>query len=217
MRIIFLISLLYQRTGVYDIIKIFLMMNRFRHGQNLEESQEFGKEVSRMEGVERYQVKLLPHNPAWEREFISVREELQAVWGDNILDIQHVGSTAILSICAKPILDVAVRLKSIHAMDVKRLQACRYDYCGAQHGKDGYHLFVLRGENQVSLRHIHCYDRKEKEFEQLVGFRDYLNGNEAAAMQYEALKIQLAAKYPYDREAYTRGKEQFIQTVYGML
>ena len=53
-----------------------------------------------MEGVARGQVRLLPHNPDWEQEFLRVKEELWQLWPQNILEIQHVGSTAIPAICA---------------------------------------------------------------------------------------------------------------------
>ena len=112
-----------------------------------------------MEGVERHKVKLLPHNSEWEKEFIRVKEQLIKCWGDNIIDVQHVGSTAIKSICAKPILDVAVQLKSIEEMNVKALTALGYEYCGAQNENKTYHYFVLRGENQKSLQHIHLSNR----------------------------------------------------------
>lgn len=170
-----------------------------------------------MEGVERYKVRLFPHNKKWEEEFITVREELERQWGSNILDIQHVGSTAIFSIEAKPILDVAVRLKSITDMDIECLEKLGYDYCGPQNGNTNYHLFVLRGENEISLRHIHCYGEKEDEFNLLVGFRDYLNAHIKQAKQYEKLKKELAEKYPNDRVSYTRGKEAFIKSIYRSL
>lgn len=170
-----------------------------------------------MEGVERYKVRLLPHNPEWDIEFIEAGEELRTIWHDNILDIQHVGSTAINAICAKPILDIAVKLKSIDKMNTERLTDLGYDYRGAQFGNPNYHLFILRGENQISLRHIHCYDKEEKEFELLVGFRDYLNAHLDAALQYENLKKELLKKYPDDRSSYTEGKETFIKAIYRKL
>jgi GrpB-like predicted nucleotidyltransferase (UPF0157 family) len=170
-----------------------------------------------MEGVERYKVRLLPHSRLWDVEFLEVKNELQKICKDNILDIQHVGSTAISSICAKPILDVAIKLKSIKSMKIEQLKTLGYDYCGAQHGNENYHLFVLRGENQISLRHIHCYDQTEKEFDLLVGFRDYLNAHHVMAVQYEHLKKELADKFPDDRIAYTKGKAEFIQSIYKLL
>lgn len=56
-----------------------------------------------MEGVERYKVRLLPHNEKWGDEYHQVKSEIEAVWSDNIIDIQHIGSTAIHNIPTKPI------------------------------------------------------------------------------------------------------------------
>lgn len=167
-----------------------------------------------MEGVGRYKVRLMPHQTAWDEEFLRVKEEVNACWGENVLDIQHVGSTAIPMICAKPILDVAVRLRSVWLLDVQALTDRGYEYRGARAENENYHLFVLRGEGQISLRHIHCYDQAEKEFEQLVGFRDYMNANPKEALAYQALKMQLAQQYAEDRSAYTKGKETFIHSIY---
>lgn len=170
-----------------------------------------------MEGVERYKVRLMPHNPEWEEEFFKTKEELMECWSSNVVDIQHVGSTAIKSICAKPILDIAVQLKSISNLNIEALTRRGYDYCGPQHGNENYHLFVLRGKNEVSLRHIHCYDRSEKEFDLLVGFCKYLNEHPEEALQYENMKKMLMEKFPCDRIAYTAGKEKFIKEIYGRL
>lgn len=170
-----------------------------------------------MEGVERNKVRLLSHNKEWEHEFLQVKSQIEAIWNSNILSIQHVGSTAIYNICAKPILDIAVRLKSINEMDINSMRQIGYDYCGPQFGSDTYHLYVLRGENQVSLRHIHCYDAHDNEFFQLVGFRDYLNSHFGMAKKYDELKKSLAEQYPEDRSAYTNGKNEFIQNVYALL
>lgn len=170
-----------------------------------------------MEGVERYKVRLLAHNEAWKLEYLQTRDEIQGIWGENILDIQHVGSTAIERICAKPILDIAIRLKSIDKMDIEGLEKQGYDFCGARNEKNTYYLFVLRGENQISLKHIHCYAPEEDEYFKLVKFRDYLNFNLDYAKQYERLKISLAEKYPDDRVAYTVGKEEFIKMIYSKI
>lgn len=170
-----------------------------------------------MEGVERYKVKLLPHNERWDAEYEMVRSEINEAWNKNIIDIQHVGSTAIRNIPAKPILDVAVRLNSIQNMDAGALRYLGYDYCGAQCNRNTYHLYVLRDENQISLRHIHCYDSKDYEYYKLIGFRDYLNSHNDVAKQYSNLKEKLALLYPEDRIAYTKGKEEFILSIYALL
>ncbi len=102
-------------------------------------------------------------------------------------------------------------------MDVDAMKQKGYDYCGPQSDTNTYHLYVLRGENQVSLRHIHCYEALDKEFFQLVGFRDYLNTHSDIAMKYSELKKSLALQYPEDRIAYTKGKEDFIYNIYELL
>ena len=75
-----------------------------------------------MEGVERYRVRRLPYNEEWKSEFLHVKRLIEAAWSDNLLDIQHVGSTAIPGIWAKPVLDIAVRLNSIEKMDVDSMR-----------------------------------------------------------------------------------------------
>lgn len=170
-----------------------------------------------MEGVKRNKVTLFPHNNEWDKEYQAVRKEIEEVWRDNLLDIQHVGSTAITNIYAKPILDVAVRLDSIEQMDSQALARHGYEYIGPQNARGSYHLFVMRSDEGLSLRHIHCYGKNEKEFFQLVGFRDYLNEHAEAAKQYEDLKKTLASDFPEDRVAYTKGKEEFIKGIYHIL
>ena len=170
-----------------------------------------------MEGVDRYGVRLLPHNPAWDEEFLEVAKEIKKCWGKNVLEVEHIGSTAIKLICAKPILDVAVKLKSIKKLNINAMVNLGYEYCGPRNEKGTRHLFVLRGENEISLRHIHCYDKSENEFNLIVKFRDYLNKHADEALQYQKLKIDLANKSPNDRAAYTNAKDEFIRSIYNKM
>ena len=98
-----------------------------------------------MEGVKRNQVCLMPHQRAWDEEFERVRKQILEIWGENVLDIQHVGSTAIPSIWAKPILDVAVRLCSIDRMNKDKLEELGYDYRGPSMEKKPI-IFLCCGE-----------------------------------------------------------------------
>lgn len=122
-----------------------------------------------------YKVRLLPHSEEWKKEYEKTKDEIEKVLGDNIIDIQHVGSTSIKGICAKPILDVAVMIETLEANHIESMKSLGYDFCGSRNETNTYFLFVLRGENEISLRYIHFYIKGEKEFNQLVGFRDYLN------------------------------------------
>ncbi len=166
-----------------------------------------------MEGVERYKVRLLAHNEEWEREFARVRALIEQVWGEAVLAIEHVGSTAVPSIPAKPILDAAVMVRSLEALDTDALSGKGYDFCGYQGDSKERMLFVLRGEGQVSLQHIHVYQRDSAEFYRQTGFRDYLIAHPEAAEEYAAIKRGLAERFRDDRAAYTKGKEEFIRRI----
>lgn len=167
-----------------------------------------------MEGVARYKVKLAPHCKGWAAEYRAVKALLTPLLGENLLDIQHVGSTAIAGIDAKPILDVAVQVQSLASIDQDAMLRAGYDPCG-ESGVPGRFLFVRRGDGplSLSLEHIHCYAAGHPAFDAHVAFRDYLNTHPQAAQQYCQLKRQLAAQYPDDRSRYTAGKADFIQAI----
>lgn len=168
----------------------------------------------RMQGVERYKVRLLPHCEEWKDEFKEAKKQLKEILGDNIVDIQHVGSTSINGICAKPILDIAVVVKSFEDMNIDEMKRTGYDYCGPQNKEKNRYLFVLRGEGQISLRHVHCYEPNSTEFYFVTRFRDFLNEHEEYAKEYNDLKISLSKQYPDDRITYTSKKESFIKMIY---
>lgn len=170
-----------------------------------------------MQGVERYKVKLLPHDKTWDTEFVEAKTQIRELWHENIVDIQHFGSTAIHNIWAKPILDIAVVLKSFADMDIKAMTDIGYDYCGLQKPDNDRYLFVLRGDDERSLRHIHCYEGNNPDFMRCIGFRDYLNGHLKEAIEYSELKKKLAEQFPDDRCAYTEAKWNFIKSIYDKL
>lgn len=170
-----------------------------------------------MEGVERYKVRLVPHHEKWVDEYQQAESRIRAVWGGNVIDVQHVGSTTVRDIPAKPILDIAVRLHSIRNMDTAALLRLGYDYCGPRCDRGTHHLYVLRGANQISLRHVHRYDAGDDQCFQLIGFRDYLGAHPDVAQRYAELKEAPASRYPEDRVAYTKGREDFVQSIYALL
>lgn len=167
-----------------------------------------------MEGVKRYKVELRTHSSAWKSEFLETKEKIEGSVPGKIIDIQHVGSTAIPSISAKPILDIAILMKCIDGEAIEKLVSLGYDYRGPREDNENYHLFVLRGDGEISLHHLHCYDEPGKGFEQLVAFRDYLNANPECAYSYNELKKKLAEIYKDNRAMYTSGKAEFIKSVY---
>ena len=163
-----------------------------------------------MLGVERDKVKLVPHDENWAIEYQFTQNELKTILGDNITEIHHVGSTAIKGISAKPILDVAVVVKSVETLDFAGMESAGYEYCG-ERVDTGKHLFVRRTNGNVSTHHIACYLQGNANFASTVLFCRYLNEHPERRKDYDELKIKLAMQYPDDRTAYSYAKAQFIE------
>lgn len=166
-----------------------------------------------MQGVERYKVRLLAHDEQWGIEFLKAKAFIEQTWFPNILEVHHIGSTAIRGIHAKPILDIAVVLLSLQNMDAASMTDAGYDDLGPQNPEGSRYLFVLRSADKLSLQHIHCYEQGDEDLFACISFKDYLNAHPQDAMQYSALKRKLAQLYPDDRKAYTDAKEEFIHSI----
>ena len=122
-----------------------------------------------------------PHNDDWAREYENTKKEIACVLGQNVIEIYHIGSTAIKGIVAKPILDVAVSVKKFEEINIEGMKALGYDYCG-ESGVPGRCLFVLR-QADLSLHHIHCFPDNHENLIATIQFRDYLNEHPEYAKQ----------------------------------
>jgi GrpB-like predicted nucleotidyltransferase (UPF0157 family) len=166
-----------------------------------------------MIGLERGIVKVAPYTAEWERLFEEEKALLQAAIGRYVLDIQHVGSTAIPGIVAKPIIDIAIAVANFEEASVciEPVERLGYEYRG-ENGIPRRHYFV-KGDPRTY--HIHMNELGSRDWQKLVRFRDYLVQHPDLAEAYAALKTELAGRYPTDREAYQEGKAPFIERVLG--
>ncbi len=166
-------------------------------------------------GLERTTVILRPYDGRWAELFGLERTRLQIVLGNDVLAVEHIGSTSVPGLTAKPILDVGVAVESFEAAFalVPRLEGLGYTFRGEQ-GIARRHYFV-RGSDQSRTHHLHMLEQSNLEWRDLLLFRDRLRAQPEAVRAYETLKKQLAEQYPNDREAYTDGKYRFIRVVLG--
>jgi GrpB-like predicted nucleotidyltransferase (UPF0157 family) len=164
-----------------------------------------------MLGLERGVVRLVPYTSEWVQLFNVEKNELQQVLGGYILDIQHVGSTAIPSMLAKPIIDIAIAVTDFEQARVciPLIEGLGYEYRGEQ-GIPRRHMFAKGNPRSF---HVHMLELESLEWMNHLLFRDYLCQHPDAAKEYAQLKLQLATQYPQDRVAYTDGKAAFIQRV----
>ena len=164
-----------------------------------------------MLGLKRGTVTLLPHQAAWEENAKDTIALLWTVLDGIALDIQHVGSTAIRHIHAKPIIDLVVgvrRLGDIIPM-ISRLEEIGVVYRNAD--QPGQQLFVMGDfENEIRTHHIHVVEVSNPAWQNYILFRDYLNDHPEKAVLYDELKQNLFARYTDNRGAYTAGKQDLI-------
>ncbi len=164
-----------------------------------------------MLGLKRGTVTLCAHEERWREVAEQTISRLRAVMEGVAIDIQHVGSTAISGICAKPIIDIAVGLLSLQ--DVQPLTSLLEQNGFVFRGQDveGQLLFVM-GDFEADTRthHIHMVKWDSEAWRNYINFRDYLNAYPDQAMRYDTLKRDLAQKYSQERALYTQGKQRLI-------
>jgi GrpB-like predicted nucleotidyltransferase (UPF0157 family) len=164
-----------------------------------------------MIGLEKGLVRLEPYTPEWQRLFKIEKASLQTLLSPYILDIQHVGSTSIPGMSAKPIIDIAIAITDFEKASVciPLLEGLGYEYKG-EFGIPRRHYFV-KGDPRTF--HIHMSEINSLEWQNTLLFRDYLCQHPDVAKEYAELKTQLALMYPQDRTAYMNGKATFIERV----
>lgn len=172
-----------------------------------------------MIGLERGTVRLYEHEKEWEIEAQNTISRLKNILGDVIKDIQHVGSTSVFSIKAKPIIDIAVAVddfNDILAREKELRDNGFYYRPGAQASIRNQLLFACgnyyTGSGNLQTHFIHVVLTGSMDWINYINFRDYLNSTPSAAKEYENLKVSLALQAPVDggREKYLKGKHNFI-------
>lgn len=172
-----------------------------------------------MLGLKRGTVKLYDHEKEWEAEAQRTIERLKKILGESARDIQHVGSTAVPAIKAKPIIDIAVAADSFEDILARKEQLEKsgfYYRPGAQASLRGQLLFAsgsyYDGTGDMQTHFIHVVKTNSMDWINYINFRDYLISTPQAAKDYEKLKMSLAKQAPEDRgrEKYLKGKHDFI-------
>lgn len=166
-----------------------------------------------MLGLPRGTVRLIPYTPEWATIFQTERARLQHALGADALDIQHIGSTAVAGLAAKPILDlgIAVAAESVVVVCVPRLTALGYTYHGYRGSGQGH--FFDRGPEGRPTQYLHMLLIDDPGWRNYLQFRDYLRTHPAARDAYMQLKQELAAEYAADRAAYSAAKSTFVHNI----
>jgi GrpB-like predicted nucleotidyltransferase (UPF0157 family) len=161
-------------------------------------------------GLPHGQNYLVPHDPSWARLFDEERWKLRSVLPTDAVDIQHIGSTAVPGLLAKPIIDVAIAAPSYTLADdwQDAMASLGYDYPG----DIGIQDHRIYGRDPGIRRFlVHVVDAGGVLWRQFLQFRDLLIADQKQAAEYEAVKLAAATRYPTGvRSQYTDAKARYI-------
>ncbi|MCX6798297.1 MAG: GrpB family protein [Candidatus Falkowbacteria bacterium] len=165
-----------------------------------------------MIGLKRGTVKLNEYDPNWHRSFVQEAKKLKRVFGQDALNIQHVGSTAIRGILAKPIIDIGIIVPSLRIAKsyTKKLKDIGYEL-KPEDKKE--RLFFTKGPAEKRTHYLHLGKIGSGYVEDMISFRDYLLEHKDIAKQYSQLKTKLAEKYKDAREVYAQKKKKMIEQI----
>lgn len=164
-------------------------------------------------GLKRGTVVLQKYRQEWGTAFEIEKESLEKLLGDIAINIQHIGSTSVPGLAAKPVIDMLMAVKSLDdASDFRALlEKAGYEY--RENGSDEEKLLFVKGPEELRTHYLHITRLDSPVWQNDIDFRDYLRSHPEAAAEYQKLKEMLASKYADRRENYTAGKSEFIRTI----
>jgi GrpB-like predicted nucleotidyltransferase (UPF0157 family) len=158
-------------------------------------------------GRERREIVIAEYDPQWPRRFERERAKIAAALGERALAIEHVGSTAVPGLAAKPIVDVLVAVADAEDdANVASLEAAGYELRVREPG----HRMVRTPARDV---HVHLWSDSDPEIARTLRFRDRLRADEADRDAYERLKRELAARRWRDMNEYAEAKSPLVAEI----
>jgi GrpB-like predicted nucleotidyltransferase (UPF0157 family) len=157
---------------------------------------------------------VVPYDPKWPKEFTIASREITTAMGSDLLQIHHIGSTAVPGLCAKPVIDMLAVVADIEALDRSTPQMVNLGYeAMGEFGISGRRYF--RRDNPIGDRthQVHAFEIGSAHIQRHLLFRHYLRTHPEVAVQYGDLKQMLAAAHPRNIEAYMDGKDAFIKDI----
>jgi GrpB-like predicted nucleotidyltransferase (UPF0157 family) len=159
------------------------------------------------------QVVIEKYTSSWALSFKEEQKFLRGIMSNKATSIEHIGSTSVEGLGAKPILDIMVGVRNLEEVDdfIEPLSNIGYEH--VFHREFPNRRFFRKGLWRAGTHHLHIYKYESEEWNNNILFRDYLRKYTDIRDQYNQLKLKLAQKYTFDRVAYTEAKAPFITDV----
>jgi len=158
-------------------------------------------------------VEVVSYDPTWADMFLTEAEVLRNVFGDQLVAIHHIGSTAIPGILAKPILDFLVEVRDIREVDELNSEMEKLGYQPLGENGIPERRYFVKQTGETHVHHIHTFQTGNPQVERLLNFRNYLIANPQEARAYSWLKEKLAKQFAEDIDGYVEGKNDFIRDI----
>ena len=158
-------------------------------------------------------IHIVPYDTSWVAQFErerAVLERLLAPWRGG--PIEHVGSTAIPGLCAKPVIDIMVAVTSLRESEPAKSALREAGYQYAEYKTEVMHWFC-KPSFAMRTHHLHLIPFGAPLWHDRLKFRDVLRADPVLAADYATLKLALASKFELDREAYTEAKSAFVARI----
>jgi GrpB-like predicted nucleotidyltransferase (UPF0157 family) len=166
-----------------------------------------------MVGLDRERVRVEPADPTWREAYERERRRLDDLIGTDVLGFEHVGSTAVEGLPAKPVIDLLAVVDDVDAARdlLPALEANGYEYRPKPDESERLHL--SKGPPDDRTHYLKLVERGSEFHRETAAFRDHLREHPDVAERYAELKRDLAERYPEDRDAYTEAKAEFVEDV----
>ena len=153
-------------------------------------------------------------NPKWKDEFEKIVDSLGEDIIYNSVKIEHVGSTSVEGLSAKPIIDLDIVIENDKFEIIKRLLNDKgYEHEGDL-GIEGREAFSYSGKEELMTHHLYVCHQDSKELFKHITFRNFLKNNPDLAAEYSKVKEQAAVLYPDDIDKYMEFKSEIIEKIY---
>ena len=168
--------------------------------------------------METKKITVMPYDVKWEEDYKTLREVILRSLGNLAIRIEHIGSTSVRGMSAKPIIDMDVVINDRKDFNdvILSLANAGYVYEGDL-GIADREAFAYKGEAELPEHHLYVCPEDSPELRKHTAFRDYLRTNPDAAREYSRIKEKGADLYPDDIEKYIQYKSSYIQKVYAEL
>ena len=158
---------------------------------------------------------VVPYDYKWKDEFKKIKLSLEKALGSTFLAIEHVGSTSVEGLSAKPIIDIDVVIESYNYFEeVKSLLESIGYYHEGDLGIKDREAFAYDDKQELMTHHLYVCSRDSEELRRHITFRDYLKTHKEDREKYSEIKLQAAVKYPTDIDGYINAKSPCIAEIY---